>query len=85
MKIVFKENATAWTGDIDYDLMFLETQAEYIKAIYKHRGYMYLNQIYEYFGVGWSPNLRNPCYRITDSMSFRFEPVRDIAIVIHIE
>lgn len=83
--IIFDERCAAWTKDIDYDLMFLETQGSYIKEIFVHRGYIYLNQIYEYFGVEWNPNLVNPCYRLTSGqLRFEFEPVSSAAIMVKI-
>jgi hypothetical protein len=83
--IEFNNDATAWTGRVDNDLMFLETQADYIKEMFVHRGYMYLNQIYEYFGIKWNPGFVSPCYLLKSGpLTFRFEPVRDVAILIHI-
>jgi hypothetical protein len=81
--IVFDERCANWTENIEHDLMFLSMQADYIKEIFVHRGYMYLNQIYEYFGVQWKPNLVNSCYLLKSGpIEFEFEPISDVAILV---
>lgn len=83
--IIFDETCPAWTMDTDYNLVFLRYQADYIEELFKHRGYMYLNQIHEYFGIGWNPSLVNVCYLLgSGPIEFKFEPVEDYKILIHI-
>lgn len=83
--IIFDENCTAWTRNIDYNLMFLGMQANHIKDQFIHRGYIYLNQIYETFGVAWNPGMVNSCYLLKSGpIKFEFEPVSDVAIIIKV-
>lgn len=83
--IIFDETSASWTKYTDCNSMFLRYQANYIEELFKHRGYMYLNQIYEHFGIGWNPRLVNVCYLLgSGPIKFEFEPVEDGKILIHI-
>ena len=85
--IVFDENPAGWTSDVDLDLAFLRYQADNINEMLKYRGYIYLNQIHEYFGVEWNPELVNTCYIFGSEkvdIKFEFEPLEDGRILIHI-
>lgn len=76
--IVFDENAIGWTRNNEHNLMYLKLTAKYIQDLFRARGYIYLNQIYEYFGVNWNPGLTSPCYLLTSGLiNFEFEPIID--------
>lgn len=43
------------------NLMIVRMTEEHINDLIKYRGYIYLNQIYEMFGVEWNPEWENLC------------------------
>lgn len=83
--IIFDKTSLGWTKDADHNLRFLRLEAAYMEDKFKYRGYMYLNQIYECFGIGWNPSFGNDCYLSgSGPINFEFEPVEDGKILIHI-
>lgn len=81
--ILFDEQCMGWDKNIDHNLMFLTTRADYIKEVLMQRGYIYLNQIYECLGAQWNPNLVNVCYRSTSGpIEFEFEPISDVKAIL---
>lgn len=83
--IIFDESSIGWTKNTEYNLVFLRDQEKYIGDRFKHRGYIYLNQICECFGIGWDPKLANTCYLAENGLiKFEFEPTEDDKILIHI-
>ena len=61
MTIYFDKNSTNWSNCSRLNELFLHHQADYIRNLVKYRGYVYLNQIYELFGIVWDPKCNNPC------------------------
>lgn len=60
----FNERTTAYAySGIEYNRAFVKVQETDINMILKLRGYIYLNQIYETFGVEWKPIWKNLCYK----------------------
>lgn len=58
----FDSNCPYWMRDRKYNLHFLSTIQDYFNAVLKHRGYLFLRDVYEYLGfpitresvvVGW--------------------------------
>lgn len=41
---------------------FVKTMERYFNEVLTHRGYVYLNEIYEALGFSWSPSKKNTCY-----------------------
>ncbi len=83
--IIFDERNYAWVDHDARNLLFVQCRAHYIEDLFKVRGYIYLNQICEIFGIGWDPSDENVCYTILDNMpKFEFEHVEDKKILIHI-
>lgn len=84
--IIFDASSITWNADVDYNQRFLYSQENYIKNLFNHRGYIYLNQIYECFGVKWDPKLEhNLCYLVEyGPINLEFEGVDDNKILIHI-
>lgn len=83
--IVFDDKSMAWTRDVDRNLMYLHCQAAHLEELFNCRGYMYLNQIYENIGVKWNPGMVNGCYlRTSGPLTFEFEQVSDVAILVKI-
>lgn len=61
--IVFDESSVVWTNSRSYDLAFVRTSMFYLNDLIRARGYLYLNDIYEQFGLVWNPDDENTCYR----------------------
>lgn len=62
MKIKFDRNSPYWSGMTNADSQFLMIQGTYLMEQFKHRGYIYLNQVYDALGVGWDPRKENVCW-----------------------
>lgn len=59
----------------------------YLHDLFEHRGYLYLNQVYETLGVEWNPDDNNIYWRTdgTYSITWEFKPAEngDVLITIH--
>lgn len=70
MKHVINFSAsTSYKFDVDEDLAnahYLESTKDFIMDVYRCRGYIYLNQIYENLGVSWNPENDNLLFRYID-------------------
>lgn len=62
-------NSDNYTKDPEYNLMFLRRQQDYANELLKHRGHLFLNEVYDMLGiprtkagqvVGWIYNPKNP-------------------------
>ena len=71
-KIIFNESTSVQAaGNDEHDYMLVRSYACHLVNLFNIRGYMYLNQIYEYYGVKWDPNDDNYCYTIDkDHLAF---------------
>lgn len=65
----FDENCAAWTKDPEQNKLYILRQQDYANEKLKARGYLFLNEVYELFGipktkvgqvVGWVFNPENP-------------------------
>ena len=74
-KIIFDHTNCHWVDDRDYNHLFIRVRGKHINAILKVRGYIYLNDIYEDFGVKWNPECENTCilYKCDDKNSIVFD------------
>ena len=83
--ITFKFDASCvyWTDNFEYNKIFLTHQAKYLKTRLANRGYLYLNEVYECFGLNWDPDHSNLCYREELSIEFIHLEDADYLIVIH--
>lgn len=59
----FDKNSPMWAEDARYNVMRLSDIEKYINETIRHRGYIYLNQIYEALGVEWNPEYINRCVK----------------------
>ena len=57
--IKFDESAVNWCKDQETNHMYLIQQKHWFEDLFKHRGYIYLNQIYEALGVRWDSTKEN--------------------------
>lgn len=61
-KILFNQGSSAFvTPEHNYNLMFIRHQELHFNNLLTHRGYVYLNEIYNAFGVKWDPKDENLC------------------------
>ena len=61
--IRFDKNSSKWVDEnFEFNRLLVKTQHKYIKKLYKHQGYIYLNTIYELLGLRWNPYKENVCW-----------------------
>ena len=83
--IIFDENCVGWTGDPDFDRMLLDHQIVYLRDLCRFKGYLYLDKVYNAFGVAWNPDDENICYRESKGgINFKVEPINDRKFLIYI-
>ena len=73
--IKFNKDVITWTNDSLANYMYLTHTIKYFEALIKVRGYVYLNTICEYLGIGWDPRNKNLCF--INDFDVRFELVED--------
>lgn len=84
--IMFDKNATYWENDINDNLCFVRMRGRYISDLLTVRGYLYMNQIYEHFGIKWNPEDLNELFFADNGpIYFEFEHVGGNNILIHIK
>ncbi len=59
---VFDGNSVLWTEDFEFNKLFARSRLCYLMDLYRINGYLYLNHIYECFGVMWNPYEENTCW-----------------------
>lgn len=59
MTIYFDKECFYWSSDDRRNEYFLNTQIDYVRDLVKHRGYVYMNQIYEMLGAKWDTRMNN--------------------------
>ena len=63
-KFKFDHNSYKWqVNDYEYNCMFARELIRYLMDEFENRGYLYLNQIYEMFGIKWNPDNENSVIR----------------------
>lgn len=63
--VEFNEKSINWDDfSKENNLLFLRYVEQHLRDILNLRGYVYLNQICEYLGVGWDPGCVNTCIRV---------------------
>lgn len=83
--IIFDEKSTAYRKGSPTNLWFLDMQTDYLKDKCFCRGYLYLNEVYETFGITWDPDEENVCYRENEGgINFKVKPRGNDTYSIHI-
>ena len=59
---MFGKTNAYWTNNQEYNLLFLKNQRKYTQDKFDVRGYIYMNEIYEAFGLTWHPEYFNPVF-----------------------
>ncbi len=60
--ITFDAKSRNWEKQHEFNVLFARTQHLYLTELYRYRGYIYLNCIYEAFGIEWNPYEKNLCW-----------------------
>ena len=61
IRLIFDEKSSMYfNGNNDYNLMWLIRVKAHIEDMLRFRGYMYLNQIYDLYGLRWNLENENP-------------------------
>lgn len=83
--IIFDESSANWTERPNWNIGFLKAKRVYLMDLFNRRGYMYLDRIYEEFGIKWNPGMVNSLYlEKSGPLVIEFEPIEDGKILIHI-
>lgn len=68
--VFFDETSAAWTKNPEFNKLFLLRQQDFANEKLRHRGYLFLNEVYDMLGlprtragqlVGWTHDEKNPC------------------------
>lgn len=51
--VTFDENCPAWSPNRELNLWYLRRMEEYFNEVLRHRGYVYLFEIYQMLGIPW--------------------------------
>lgn len=62
IKIMFDKSSSSWEKDFEFNRTFTKAQILYIMDYYRANSYIYLNKIYERFGIKWNPYDENICW-----------------------
>lgn len=69
----FNKNTSPYaTNNEEADLMFLKVQKNYFEDVFRIRGYIYDNLIYETLGIKWDPKWKNLCLVNNGACKFIF-------------
>lgn len=60
-KILYNANSNNW-HDGEWAIMFTKSEINYLTELYQVRGYLYLEKIYDAFGIEWNPYEKNVCW-----------------------
>lgn len=80
----FDKNAAGWTKYYETNKHFLNMQVMYLKEVLAYQDYLYLNRIYETFGIAWDPDRENTCYRTGDNLNIDIWPAEGSDFVIKV-
>lgn len=81
-KICYDSTSSLWVQDMQRNVFLVKCTAELIKNTLECRKYLYMNQIYECFGVRWNPDEENVCYRDPNTFVIDFEHTDEDSILI---
>ena len=70
-----KDTAECWSKYDDFNQAYIEGQIKYLDEICRHYGYLYLNRIYETFGVIWDHERYNHCLSHEHGFKIEYETV----------
>lgn len=62
-KVLFDKKCPNWTSEYSWNFKYLKHVETRINDDIHYRGYIYLNQIYEFLGIKWDCDMFNHCIR----------------------
>ena len=84
-EIAFNQHTSFYAvpNNKEHNLMYVRCQEDYVNDLLKHRGYVYMNEIYTLFGIMWDPKRENPCciYDGNNYIKFGIQDVDDGFII----
>ena len=64
IQILFNDSSMIWDPiDLGFNYEFCKDSLRWFEQVFKSYGYIYLNDIYEHFGLKWNPDDENICLR----------------------
>lgn len=84
--IVFDETCIGWSEIPEHNERYLRLQREHLNDLLIYRRYLYLNVIYESFGVKWNPDDKNICYLAEfGPIGIEFQSIGEGKYLVHID
>lgn len=85
--ITFNSKTSPYASkDIEENVCFLRYNEAYLNSELRHRGYVYINEIYQRLGIGWNPDWDNLCRRYDGRpINFKMRAVVEDGYVIDID
>ena len=84
-EIKFDKTCMGWNSNPEHSKAFIDANRNYIFERLYTRGYVYLNEIYETFGIEWDPKRDNVCYQpCNDGLGILVNPAENGTFVIMI-
>ena len=69
--ITFDRKSNLWSTDQCFNITTLLRMEQIVNDIIGRKGYVYLNQLYEWLGIEWNPTHENVCF-IKDKSRLRY-------------
>ena len=83
--IIFDNGSFKWEDDYETNWCTIKSTTRLLYRSFDVRGYMYLNDIYEHFGIAWDPHEHNECFiKGSNSFILSWEHLKDNAFEINI-
>ena len=83
--IIFDSKSFNWSDNYETNKCIIEGTVQLLYDLFDVRGYMYLNDIYERFGVAWDPHEANECFiKGSNSFALSCERMKDNVFKINI-
>ena len=83
--IIFDNGSFKWEDDYETNWCTIKSTTRLLYRSFDVRGYMYLNDIYEHFGIAWDPHEHNECFiKGSNSFALSWEHLEDNAFKINI-
>lgn len=76
MNFLFDKNHIDWEDDLEQNMLSILATFNRVRDIFRFRDYLYLNELYEYFGLGWNPERENECFLYKDGdLKLKTKPI----------
>ncbi len=63
MVIIFDEKSPHWSTDsFEFNKLFIKSQLHYAATLYRAKGYIYTEKVYDLLGIEWNPYMDNKCW-----------------------